>query len=166
MRALVATVAVWSMAGSLGAARAAQTYTAVLPGVQHLDGKALGPSDLRGPVITLFWRADCGPCLLELSDLRALKAAARPAKLVPIGLQPSGALRLALRRLGLSDVDSFRTTDDPARVLTRLGGAPPRLPLSVAFRPNATVCGRHTGLLGRDQARVWARSCGDADARR
>lgn len=135
------------------------------PRLERLDGAPL-PSSGAAPDVLLFWRADCGPCLLEMADLAALRAAARPGRVTPVGLQPAATLRPALRRLGLDEADTATTREDPGALLTRLGGAPPRLPLAVALRSDGQVCGRHSGLLGRDQVRAWARSCGGADARR
>ncbi len=129
-----------------------------------LDTLGGAPYRASGPQVLMFWRADCGPCLLELSDLSALRAAAQPARLIPVGLQPAAALRPALRRLGLAEGETAVTREDAAAVLTRLGGAPPRLPLAVAFRADGRPCGRHTGLLGRDRVRAWARACGAARA--
>ncbi|MBE7220830.1 MAG: hypothetical protein INR64_20370, partial [Caulobacteraceae bacterium] len=82
----------------------------------------------------------------------------------PVGLQPAATLRPALRRLGLADDATALVLEDPARLLARLGGAPPRLPLAVALRADGSVCDRHTGLLGRDRVRAWARACGGARA--
>lgn len=117
------------------------------------------------PDVVMFWRADCGPCLRELSDLASLRRAAAPTPVTPVGLQPPPALRPALARLGLGDGNSLWTEEDAARVLTRYGGAPPRLPLAVAFGADGRECGRHTGYLGTDQLRAWARACGATRAR-
>ena len=131
------------------------------PRLQRLDGVQVQLSMSAGPAILMFWRPDCAPCLLELSDLKALRAAGRNALVIPVGLQPAAALRPALSRLGLNANDTLVTPEDPARLLVRFGGAPPRLPLAVAFRRSGELCGRHTGLLGRDQVRTWALTCGD-----
>ena len=125
--------------------------------VQRLDGAA---ATVPAPAVVLFWRADCGPCLIELGDLAALRAAARPLGLTPVGLQPAATLRPALARLRLRDGDSLLTPTDAASVLTRYGGAPPRLPLAVALAADGSVCARHTGFLGRDLVRRWAHTCG------
>lgn len=129
---------------------------------------ANAPSPLAAdrPSVLVFWRSDCGPCLLEMADLVALQAAARPARVVPVGLQPPASLRPALARLHLADADSAWTRDDPTRLLVDLGGAPARLPLAVAFRADGTMCARHAGLLGRDRVHAWGRTCGGAHAAR
>lgn len=137
-----------------------------LPVVARLNGARTDLSAFRKPAIVLFWRSDCAACLIELSDLAALEASAGAARVIPIGLQPSAALHRALARLGLHDSDSLQALEDPARLLVRLGGAPPRLPLAVAFRTTGEICGRRSGLLGRNQVHAWAVSCGGADAGR
>ena len=145
---------------ALVAHSAAEASTKVPP-LQRLDGAQVELPVSSAPTILLFWRSDCAPCLLELSDLVALRASAPNARVIPVGLQAAAALRPALARLGLRADDTLRTTEDPARLLVRLGGAPPRLPLAVAFRKGGELCGRHSGLLGRDQVRAWAQACGD-----
>ena len=156
---------VWVMSAglcalALGAHAAAPTPP--LP-LQRLNG---GAAAAANPGVVLFWRADCGPCLLELGDLAALRRAARPLTVTPVGLQPTATLRPALARLRLGDGDSLLTTADPAAVLTRYGGAPPRLPLAVALSADGSVCARHTGLLGRDLVRRWGATCGGGHAAR
>lgn len=137
--------------------------TAATPPLQRLDG---APAPAARRAVVMFWRADCGPCLLELGDLAALRRAARPLAVTPVGLQPAATLRPALARLHLSDGDSLLTPDDAAAVLTRYGGAPPRLPLAVALSADGSVCARHTGLLGRDLVRRWGATCGGGHAAR
>ncbi len=115
---------------------------------------------LKGrPAVLAFWRADCGPCLIELMNLAELKAAAGRGRIVFIGLQPPDVLKAELRKIGVDPAVSWRTRDDPAAVLTALGGAPPRLPLTVALKADGQVCGRRTGLLGTAQVRSWMASC-------
>lgn len=158
--ALIATVmAAMSISGSSVAGLG-------FPQLQRLDGARADVSPSSGPMILLFWRSDCAPCLLELSDLAALRASARNARVIPVGLQPAAALRPALARLRLRDDVTLRAVEDPAGLLVRLGGAPPRLPLAIAFRRTGQVCGHRLGLLGRDQVRAWSLACGGADARR
>lgn len=132
------------------------------PALQTLRGEALPP--VRHTTIMLFWRPDCGPCQVELSDLAALHRAAAPADLKLVGLQPAPDLEAGLRKRGLRASDSVTTPEEPAALLTRLGGGPPRLPLAVAFRPDGAMCAAHSGLVGRDRVREWARQCGARDA--
>lgn len=134
------------------------------PTLQTLRGEVVPP--LRRTTILLFWRPDCGPCLVELADLAALHRAAAPADLKLVGLQSPVELETGLRKRGLGPADSLTTPEEPAALLTRLGGAPPRLPLAVAFRPDGAVCAAHNGLVGRDRVRDWARQCGARDAAR
>lgn len=154
------------MAAAAMALAASGHSTAARVAVSDLAGRPAVLAPYGESVTTLFWRADCGPCLLELSDLDALRRAARPGRLVAVALQGGGDLRVALRKLKLTDADSLVATEDPATLLTTFGGAPPRLPLSVAFDGEGRVCGRHTGYLGRDQVKAWAKACGGALAAR
>ncbi len=158
MAALAILMAAFVASGSPAAAS--------VPSVERLDGGRFDLSASSAPTILLFWRADCAPCLLELSDLAALRASAGSARVIPVGLQPAAVLRPALARLGLRDGDTLRAAEDPAKVLVRLGGAPPRLPLSVAFRGTGEMCARRSGLLGHDRVRAWSLTCGGGDAGR
>jgi hypothetical protein len=137
------------------------------PDVRGLDGGRI--ADGGAPVVMVFWRADCAPCLLELRNARAYAEAARPGRLLFVGLQAADPLRRAAQAAGAPAAMIARMDDAPAEVLTAYGGAPPRLPLAVAFDGSGggfgRVCGRHTGLLGTEQVRAWVRKCGGVDAR-
>lgn len=153
------------IASAVVAHGAGQASTA-FPRLQRLDGAETESPSSSAATILLFWRSDCAPCLLELSDLAALRASAPNIRIVPVSLGPVAPLSPALARLGLDANDTLRAAEDPARLLARLGGAPPRLPLSVAFRKGGEFCGRHSGLVGRDQVRAWALECSDVHAGR
>jgi hypothetical protein len=115
---------------------------------------------LHRSTIVAFWRGDCAPCVLELRNARAYHAAASPARLLFVGLQEASALESAASKAKAPAELVARALGDPAQILTLYGDAPPRLPLAVAFTPSGAVCARHSGLLGVDQVRIWARTCG------
>jgi hypothetical protein len=119
----------------------------------------------RRPAILMFWRADCGPCLVELRELDRLRAGARPLRVLVVGLQPPAALRPALHRLDLKPGVSWVTLDDPAQILIAYGGAPPRLPLSVAVFGDGEICVRRVGLVGPQLLREWAARCASSTPR-
>ena len=139
------------------------------PAASTLAGVRVQPAELASSVV-LFWRADCGPCLTELSDLASLKAAAAPMRVRPMVLDEApgrvGPVARVLSRAGLQPRDTLRADGDAAAVLTTYGGAPPRLPLAVAFDGEGRVCARRTGFLGYDHLRAWAVTCGSRDAAR
>ena len=118
------------------------------------------PAVLARPGVVMFWRSDCAPCRLELGDLPALRRAAAPLPLQLVSLDAASAAWAGRFRR------RSKTHEDPAKVLTDWGGAPPRLPLAVALDPSGQVCARHTGLIGRDRLRAWSQACGGALARR
>ena len=152
----------------LSAALAAASAAAP-PAATTLDGRAVERSALSSSVL-LFWRADCGPCLVELSDLAKLREAAAPLRVQPVVLDEApgrpGPVAEMLAKVGLTGGDTLRGVGDPAELLTSYGGAPPRLPLAVAFDAAGRVCGRRTGFLGYDHLRAWAAACGSSDAAR
>lgn len=111
------------------------------------------------PTVLVFWRADCGPCLVELQGLARLEAAAAPLRLATVALDAPATASGKLKSLGLAPRLAWRLIDDPATTLTALGGPPPRLPLTVAFNARGEVCGRRVGLLGVNLVKSWAVSC-------
>jgi thiol-disulfide isomerase/thioredoxin len=119
------------------------------PIFKTLDGAPLPISTGGRPTVVAFWRADCGPCLMELRNARAYVKAASPGRFIFVGLQPGGDLKKAVEIAGA-----------PLGLQAQAVGAPPRLPLSVAFRGDGSVCAHHTGLLGTDQVQSWAKICG------
>lgn len=110
------------------------------------------------PRVLMLWRADCGPCLLELGNLKALEAGARPVDLVLVALDPPAVARDKLKAMGVTPARQWYALDDNAAVLTALGGPPPRLPLAVAM-DRGRICAKRIGLLGTDIVKQWARTC-------
>jgi hypothetical protein len=134
--------------------------------LESLDGKAVRLGEMRHGAILAFWRADCAPCLLELRVARDYAAAARPARFLFVGLEGGPDLAAAARKSGAPPEMLVRGVGSASAILAAYGGAPPRLPLSVAFRRSGALCAHHGGLLGSDRVRNWARDCGAAHAGR
>lgn len=124
-----------------------------------LNRPGAAPNLAGRPTILVLWRSDCGPCLVELGHLRELEAAAGPARLALVSLDTPKVARAKLKAMGLAPRYAWLLRDDPASTLARLGGGPPRLPLSAAYDTSGRPCGLRIGLLGLDQVRGWARSC-------
>lgn len=114
---------------------------------------------LDGPAVALFWRADCGPCLLELKELAALRAAAAPIKVYTVALDAPPVAKQRLETLGVDQGLALAALDAPEAVLAAYSGGAPRLPLAVAIARTGEICARHVRLLGTDRVRAWARSC-------
>jgi hypothetical protein len=114
---------------------------------------------LDGPAVALFWRADCGPCLLELKGLAALRAAAAPVKVYTVALDSPPVAKERLATLGVDQSLALAALDAPEAVLAAYSVGAPRLPLAVAIARTGEICARHVGLLGTDLVRSWARSC-------
>ena len=140
----------------LAALLTAALYAAPPLALQTLNER---PAAVEPLSVVMFWRADCAPCRLELSDLTAIRSSAAPLRVRLVGLQPTAALREGLRASGLPAEESLGALGDPAQVLTAWGGAPPRLPLAVALDARGRVCGRRTGLVGRDRLAAWSKAC-------
>jgi hypothetical protein len=151
----------------LGAAlllMAAAPAAGTLDGLRFADAArprlTLSPAALKGrPHVLLLWRSDCGPCLLELQHLRAFEDAAPPGALVLLALDPPERAQDKLQGMGVRPDRLWYALDDNARVLSALGGPPPRLPLTVAVDAGGRVCARRTGLLGTDIVKQWVAQC-------
>lgn len=147
------------VAASAGGAALAADWTALRFTDASGPGRILTPDALtERPRVLVLWRADCGPCLLELGNLKALEAGARPADLVLVALDPPAVARAKLKAMGVAPARQWYALDDNAAVLTALGGAPPRLPLAVAV-DRGRICAKRIGLLGTDIVKQWARTC-------
>ena len=109
--------------------------------------------------ILMLWRADCGPCLIELKHMTALQAAVGSADLIAVALDDPRTAQAKLADLGVRPRRLWYALGSNADVLNLLGGSPPRLPLSVAVDPHGGVCGRRAGLLGIDLIRQWVARC-------
>jgi hypothetical protein len=162
-----------SLSFALGIAATAVSASGAVPGggpgplhLESLDGKTLAVGRTPGGTILAFWRADCAPCLLELRTARNYAAAARPARFLFVGLQDAPALTNAARKAGAPPEMLVRGVGSASAILTAYGGAPPRMPLAVAFTPSGSPCASHHGLLGTDRVHAWARECGTTHAGR
>jgi thiol-disulfide isomerase/thioredoxin len=129
--------------------------------IEDLSGAPRSLASLAGrPVVMILWRSDCGPCLVELQGLRGLQSAAAPAAVVTLSLDETAApARRALAKLDAHPRYAWRSLEPGGKVLTDLNGAPPRLPLAVAFDRKGALCARHLGLLGTERVQAWARQC-------
>lgn len=144
-----------TLAGAAAAARGAPDVRAL-----DLEGHQRTLAQLAGrPTILILFRSDCGPCLVELRNIEAIRAAAGPAHLVLLAVEDMDDARRFLRRSQLPYSDLWAADTAASEVLVRLNGAPPRLPLAVAFDRTGGICARHLGLLGTDRIRDWVRRC-------
>lgn len=125
-----------------------------------LGGLSVSADSLGGaPAVVLLWRSDCGACLVELDGLAGLRTATRNGRLIALALEDRASAGAAVRARGYPEAAVWTSPEAPAAVLTRLGGAPPRLPLAVALRPDGRICAVHHGILGADRARRWIQQC-------
>jgi thiol-disulfide isomerase/thioredoxin len=148
------------LAFALGAARPSSGAGTLRFADSARPGMTLPPAAMKGRArVLVLWRADCGPCLLELENLKALEAAAGPADLVLVALDSPDVAQDKLRALGVKPRRLWYALDDNARVLTAMGGPPPRLPLAVALDRQGRICARRTGLLGTDIVKQWVSRC-------
>ena len=149
------------LAMSLGLTMAAD---AAAPGAVPLlpldDGPATTLADLpAAPLVALFWRSDCAPCLIELSHFRALEAAAGKGRLVTVALEPADSARAKLAELNVPDHPAYTVPGAAEAVLDAVSDGTRRLPLSIALDRHGHICARHTGLLGTDLAGAWMAQC-------
>ena len=144
---------------ALPAAAVGATHDEV-PRAMTLGGRPVGSGSLHGaPAIVLLWRSDCGPCLVELNGWSELQNAAQGGRLTALALEAHDSTDVATLARGYPRSAVWTSDEAPSAVLTRLGGAPPRLPLAVALKPDGHVCAVHHGILGTDRARKWIQQC-------
>jgi hypothetical protein len=134
--------------------------------LKTLGGDPAGGLASPGVTVVAFWRADCAPCRLELRAARDYALAARPGRFLFVGLQDAGALNAAAGEANAPPAMLLRAVGSAPSILAAYGGAPPRLPLAVAFTPSGRVCARRSGLLGTDQVAAWVGDCGARHAQR
>jgi AhpC/TSA family len=144
----------------LGVAHAAPRPTLQDLALHDLAGRSHSLGELAGhPAVLVVWRGDCGPCLIELLNIRGLEAAAGRTPLVMLAVDEPARIRQALQRYKAQPRDIW-VADAPARdVLVALNGEPPRLPLALALDRKGGICARHLGLLGSDRVKDWVRRC-------
>jgi hypothetical protein len=126
--------------------------------------EAFRAADLTGRTrILMLWRADCGPCLIELKALDRLQAAAHAAdpraELVVVAMNGAKDAAAKLRQLDARPERQWQALGPDAEVLVAFNGAPPRLPLSVAIDARGRLCARRAGLLGTDIVKQWVSQC-------
>lgn len=142
----------------LGLTACSGSSPSAVPKFRDLYGE--GPvRTLEGPAIVVLWRSDCAPCVVELAGIGELERAARPAPVIAAALEDDVTARDFLERRDIVPRHAWRVVGEPAKVLTDVGGPPPRLPLAFAVRRDGSLCRRHSGLLGTDRVREWVKQC-------
>ena len=106
----------------------------------------------------LFWRTDCAPCLLELRHLSELRRASGKHPLLLVAMESREMLQAGLRHVG-QPIPTWLSAEEPGAVLTRFGGAPPRLPLAVAVNSRGNICRVRHGLIGSNTVKQWMKAC-------
>ena len=152
----------WAGLLTAAALMGAATAAFATPDIQarDLEGRQRTLAQLAGrPSVLILFRSDCGPCLLELRNIKEIKAAAGGAHLVLLAVEDMDGARRFLLRSQLPYSDLWAAGATPSEVLVKLNGAPPRLPLAVALDRAGAICARHLGLLGTDRVRDWVRRC-------
>ncbi|HMA49442.1 MAG TPA: hypothetical protein VKP60_06790 [Magnetospirillaceae bacterium] len=132
--------------------------------LETMEGKRFDLASSVKPLVLIFWRADCAPCLIELRQAKDYLSAAPPGRVLFVGLQERAALRASAEKARLPAAQVVRATAAPEAVLTAFGGSPPALPLAVALDKDGAICARHSGLLGTELMRQWVLTCGDDHA--
>lgn len=120
----------------------------------------LDPADgvLKPPFVALVWKADCGPCLIELGYLDKLQQAAG-GRIVSLSLDPPELAAETLAERAVPDHAAYVASGEAKAILATLSGGATRLPLSVAVDAHGEICARHVGLLGTQTAEDWSEAC-------
>ena len=117
-------------------------------------------SDWQGkPLLIMFWRADCPPCLIELRDLgdTLSKHSITTALILLQGLEHARDKLPPLPK----NVQVLATEDDGGELLAAFGNDKIlALPYSVMLDAQGNVCGKHNGILTPAQINEWVKQCG------
>lgn len=110
-------------------------------------------------LLTVFWRADCAPCLKELELLPALAKRNADLSILLISLQDEAHTKAHLPAMP-QNVHVFVAKDDGREVLTAFGNDRMlALPYSVMLDAKAAPCGKHYGIVSADHIQQWRKQC-------
>jgi peroxiredoxin len=121
---------------------------ATLPELEYpiIDGRRIGPADLRGRVVLVnFWATSCAVCVAEMPDLAALHEAYSPRgfELIAVAMPYDRADRVlhfaASRRL------PFPVALDPMGKAVAAWGGVEGTPLTYLAGPDGRIAGRWLG---------------------
>lgn len=120
-----------------------------------VDGRKLGPQDLRGgPVLVNFWATTCPTCIQEMPDLIALHQEYATQGLTVIGVampyDPPNLVVDFARSRGLP----YPIALDLDAKLVRAYGDVSLTPTNILISPDGRIIQRHTGRLNLADTRL------------
>ena len=111
------------------------------------------------PVLAVFWRADCAPCLKELELLPALAKRNADLPILLISLQDEAATKAHLQALP-SNIHVLVAKDDGRELLRAFGNDRMlALPYSVMLDGRDGACGKRYGILAAEHIEQWRKQC-------
>jgi hypothetical protein len=111
------------------------------------------------PLLVIFWRSDCAPCMRELALIPALAKRYPRLPIALVSLQDATLTRAHLPQLP-ENVHILLGKDEPRTLLAAFGNDKIlALPYSVMRHANGTLCSTHHGILAPDTLKQWLKAC-------
>lgn len=111
------------------------------------------------PLLVMFWRSDCPPCLIEMRHMADLLAAHRDLPVALISLQDMNHTTQKIPPLP-ANVTVLVAQGDGGELLTAFGNDKIlALPYSVMLNAKGERCGQHNGILSPPILDSWVKQC-------
>ena len=111
------------------------------------------------PLLVIFWRSDCAPCLQELAVLPEIAEAYSDLAMVLIALDDVAHTQAHLPTLP-AHVPMLVAHEDARTLLTRFGNDRTlALPYSVMLNAKGAICAQHYGILSPHTLNKWRTTC-------
>ena len=111
------------------------------------------------PLLVLFWRSDCAPCLIELRNLTDITARHKSLSIAIISLHDLNHTRGHLPALP-RNAHALLANDDASELLAAFGNDKKlALPYSAMLDSNANLCQKHNGILTPALGNDWVKQC-------
>ncbi len=111
------------------------------------------------PLLVLFWRSDCAPCLQELRRLPELAQQHPHLTIALISLEDVGLAAKHLPALP-ANVTSLIARDEVREIVTAFGNDKRiALPYSVMLDARGGICAKHSGIVATDDLNPWQQQC-------
>jgi len=111
------------------------------------------------PLLAVFWRSDCAPCLKEMELLPALAKRNADLPILLISLQDEAHTKAHLPALP-ANVHVLVAKDDGRDTLTAFGNDKIlALPYSVMLDTKGAPCGKRFGVLAAENIQQWRKQC-------
>jgi len=122
--------------------------------------KPISLSDFKNaPLLLIFWRSDCAPCLHEIKNLQQIAASYPQLQIAIISLQNTNIVQKYLPNPIPKNAHILMALDDEKPLLASFNNNKAALPFSAFMHAEGSICAIHEGILGTDTIDQWIKSC-------